>query len=542
MANKGCKFFKSPAGDYCRVTNTGLVEQNCAFEDNRCYTEVEYVKKYGKSPPAVVAVVPGPSPAAFKSQQVSLVRGGLKYISGPISWYCYEFMGRMFHLFGDRHGGMSGTCEKRYNVKCSKINPITKKVDLAETCDDIVFLLTKLFNNSFNNKTYADFYLEYRYRLAGHKQTQIDILIEKSQKGEQLTEEEEEAISQSQYIWAIYATFHPCFQRSKEKCKYLPYVRFHNADVRQAIDIEYAGMISVNSYIFITILSNLQTMLESYYYLTQYVSPDDSRLQSLRKEIIDKTEFAQRILDKLLLTGQTLAGAKVNYSKDLFDALLYSNNYVEDVNKILDRLVEGIPVEVQGDFPKMRNTMTKLSVKRDGKVVSRVKAQIDGLRQDNIIYNGRNMADILLDFLREEYDVFSLAPAYNVWRKFYDKEYLPFKNIVTEADLERAIIAFNNANLDKADEQYVTLFASDALVMDAYLLARMLRKFTIPQHSRAPHSDSTLVVAYTGGKHTERYSRFFSKYLYVPLIDGALSTPEGTRCLVNPNFSRYFSP
>lgn len=57
-------------------------------------------------------------------------------------------------------------------------------------------------------------------------------------------------------------------------------------------------------------------------------------------------------------------------------------------------------------------------------------------------------------------------------------------------------------------DDYIKFLSSDALLMDAYTLARMFRKFP-----NGKHVPSTQIVVYAGDAHIQTYVDFFSKVL-----------------------------
>ena len=63
----------------------------------------------------------------------------LEFISGPVSWYYFEFMGRKFHFFGDRHFSKSGNCTDLFGIKCKSIALSGREVSkrAREKCYDI---------------------------------------------------------------------------------------------------------------------------------------------------------------------------------------------------------------------------------------------------------------------------------------------------------------------------------------------------------------------------------------------------------------------
>ena len=209
----------------------------------------------------------------------------------------------------------------------------------------------------------------------------------------------------------------------------------------------------------------------------------------------------------------------------------------------MDDLISDVPFKKRGDFNKLRNVMTKLSSTRNGKTVSRIKAQLDGLREDNIIYKGRNMADIILDFINDEYAKTSLVPAYNMWRKFYTEALEPFRKAVTIPDLESAETSFSRYVQTTNLNTIVDLVVTDALILDTYLLARMFRRFTTQRHGREVHAESNTVITYAGAAHAARYALFFDKYLSITREDSVvnkLDIKNINRCLENPRFGNYF--
>jgi len=575
----GCKYFPAQGG-YCRNVPTGFIDEQCVLQDNRCYTEAEYITRFKLEPPPRVPI-PGPVPRPISEGpllppkeilkaspgELQAIRRGLEYISGPVSWYYFELppeaLGehRRFHFFGDVHYSKSGNCTDRYGIPCAYINNRLQPVDINPRCYDITYLLMELFDRSKRERTYTDFFLEYPFKIAGLNKDELDEIAMRIRSREvstipmlrqdisikQIVESvvKSKELSNLDYISSIYVIFNECFQPEKQGCHYNPYVRFHYVDVRFTTQMEYEGPITINSYL-INQVDKIEQLMMIYYKTISLSRTTFPQAEQLRQNIIESVEFTNRLIDKILTRGQTLRGETINYNKELFNAALSSRNYPVDVDRILDILVEGIPARSSDrkDFDKLRRAMKAVVTQRNGDIMHRVGAELRELEAENVIYRNRNMADLIRDFVQRKYQEANITSVYTLWKRFYNSVYLPFSRMVTERDVDNAINAFKSYIQLKRADILINLMDTDAIIMDAYMLARMFRKFTTPRKGRPPHNPSDLVITYTGDAHTDNYVQFFQQYLNIQPIDYRKNTIGmnimNNRCLQDPNFGTYF--
>lgn len=515
----GCKFF--PVGSYCRPTPTGTIDPQCALKDNRCYTEADYIKKFGTAPPPPSALSPTPT----SQPEVQTVREGLRYISGPISWYYFKIGNTKFHFFGDQHYSKAHNCQSQ-GIPCSKKD--TK-------CTDFPNLLQKLFQRSVDKKEYVDFYLETPFKIKGEKTDPIDQLIMEYQ--ETHDPKIKKAIEKIGYIESVYLKFNPCFQVEKVLCPYAPYVRFHYVDLRQTVQADFEGQITLNNYLYLEKIDAIIQEMNMYFNAILALGSDNQKAKKLKSQITDSVDFVNSLVNKILLTGRTLYGESFNYNKELFRAMISSTDYPSDIERILNHLLEGINPQSKDyqDFEKLKLAMIRASTSKEGKFMHRGAAQLYALRKDGIFFRGTNIADLIVDFVTAEFNSFNMVDIYNIWKRFYNDVYLPFTKITFFEQYESVhhkLITFVK-NYDS--ETLAHLIHVDSLVLDVYLLARMFRKFN-PEHKA-----SETIITFTGAAHTDRYVKFFTQYLDEKPIDFIKSpVAEANRCLQNPKFSQYF--
>lgn len=548
---RGCKFFNGPGGGYCRPTNTGIIEENCVLYQDRCLTPPEYTRRTGNPPPSRVTeatVPPGPVPAAIAASTIrptaQAVRQGLEFISGPVSWYFFEFGGRRFHLFGDAHFSKSNNCPDLFGQECTTVTPSGEIITRNQLCYDITYLLKELFDRSKRETTYTDFFMEIPFKGPAVTE-QINELDQAIQSGGPLTKKQQRNVEKLGYIGTLYLIFGQCFQHSKEACPYRPYVRFHYVDVRLTGRPEEAESITLNTYLFADTIQTVLALMGIYYTLAQF-NLDLPQIRQLRQEIQDRVELINTLIDRVLLRGRTLEGTTINYNAELFNAALLSDNYPAEIDRIFDKLLAGLPTQSKAyrDLLQLKERMKMPVTQRQGHSVHRVRAQLDALRNDNVTYHGENMADLITRYIQERYEQSNLTQAYNRWRQFYTQVYLPFTRIVTTIDLERAIVGYQQFQNSERNFDWTYLIASDAVFMDAYLLARMFRRFTTPRQGRGIHVESTQIITYTGAEHTQTYAQFFREVLRIQPIDSVITPLEPERrhirCLRDRRFSQDF--
>lgn len=565
--SQGCKYFPSQGG-YCRNVPGGTVDEQCALYQNRCLTNDEYTKRTGQAPPPrqpveVPLALPPIVQQPMRPIETEIVREGLEFIQGPISWYYFEMgpellgMRRKFHFFGDAHFSKEGGCTDRYSIPCATVSPTGKVSGLNKRCYDITYLLMDLFKNSQEERRYTDFLLEFPFKtVRGAMHSELDQLVQKikSPKREDdqtlaILGKQPPTVENIDYISSLYVIFHDCFQMSKQQCPYRPYVRFHYVDVRLS---ENNRAIALNTYIFTEKLSEILGLMSVYFQLLAYSGYGlvfDKNPAELKQQIIDSVEFTNRIIGKIYVRGHTLEGSSINYNLELFKLALESDNYIEDVNRLLDTLVEGSKVGTEDykKFEKFRQQMTLPVVRRDGKVQHRTRVQLQELANENIQVRGKNLATLIVDFVTRLFEELNFTDVYSSWRNFYTVVYPAFLAARSEDTINKAIYELNRYLASRGSG--IQLVIGDALIHDGYMLARMFRTFPTPRYGRETHVPSDRVITYTGARHTDNYARFFQEVLSLRPVDSRvnhidlskLDPSNLNRCLRDPQFEQYFA-
>jgi hypothetical protein len=538
---KGCKY--NQRFKLCQPSNDGSMSAECELLDGRCLTNEEYEKKVG-TPPVKQVIIPPitvvPTIAAPITVFPTIVSEELSpeimindlmehvdYLSGPVSWY--NFNGkignhvRTFNFFGDKHFSKDGTCsDAPNNKKCLTVGPNLKlpNEDSQDRCYDITYILAKLFEDSNKNKIYADFFLEFPFRKG--TEHHLDKLVKSlttKPSVENITQ-----FSKLDYISSLYVIFHDCLQVNKKDCKYSPYVRFHYSDIRLT---EKHTPLTINSYLFV---KTTELVSEIVNYCAHYDMIDlgifGVTKEELLKDIKDKGSFLEELYLNLTTVGKTTSGIVKDYNKRIFEAFLFSDNFQSDIFAIMNELTpcDAKYKEQCSIFDDFIQEVSGQYVTRNNKKISKLRAQLIGLRNDNVIQSGVNMADLVERFLLDEYNKIDLVTTYNFFNTFKTKILVPFRNIRSSNDVTNVLM--NIKDVSKTLINAANLIISDALLMDGYILGRMFRTFK----GSNQHLVSQDVYTYTGAEHTETYVRFFTKYLGMN-IKNFRGSKKGDRCL-----------
>lgn len=462
---------------------------------------------------------------------VNTISSNLKYISGPVMWYAFDFMGRRFHFFGDRHESMEKNCTELYKVPCSYVDYKGEPQDVglgSGICYDITYVFKVLFENSLVQRIYTDFMLEIPYRKDEPTFSRATMLATKLTNEGDLNIFEKSRVQQFDYIHYIDLIFNNCFKHDKQLCPYYPYVRFHYTDIRK---IEHENRISrsiLGGYVWKTLFDHSVSLIMSNFVDFKPENENKPRIKKSRLFI----ETAVKLIDRYLMNNDEVDIENVKYMLDyryeVFDMLLNSDDYTQDMEWLLDYFTRDLTkdqLEVI-HFPKFKEYALQLSKKVNGKDVSRIKAQYDNLYNDNIIYNGQNMADLIKNFIMDEYNLLDYGTMHAKWLNFVNTIY------------RRFLLKTPIKNISKYYLKYEpNLVSNDSLYFDMYTLPRMFRQFKI--NSKIPHNESTLILTYTGAHHTERYVTFFKNYLKLDPI-AYVDREKGNRCLYNPDFPQAF--
>ena len=249
-------------------------------------------------------------------------------------------------------------------------------------------------------------------------------------------------------------------------------------------------------------------------------------------------EDLQSLINKLYIDNVHAYG--------FYDIMLYSDDYKNDMSNFLDRLfsdVSQLTIDTFDVDEFVENTLD-FSVIRKNRYVSRLRAQFEALKIDNVIthsfYGKQNMSDVILKFIEAENDKQNHGELVSVINRQYEI-YDSFFNIKDEESFSHAASTYEKM-ASSVETLKSILVTHDTIYFDAYLLSRMFRKFTVSSHEHDTHIESSTVITYTGAYHTERYANFFRNILNVKNID-FIDNSHGSnymRCLTNKYFNQYF--
>jgi hypothetical protein len=223
----------------------------------------------------------------------------------------------------------------------------------------------------------------------------------------------------------------------------------------------------------------------------------------------------------------------IKNASDVSLVMMLENNFQSKVLKmfepILKKKVKGDPARmIQNKLESLVDNLFDLVKIRGNKRTFIVKHQIDQLRKDNIQYKDKNMADWILSFFVEFSKVLSQRAKELNELFWIDQGYL--------RELEN--LTPNNAKrfYDKIWSQRETVLSNNILFdltyLDAYILARMFRRF-----SKQKTTDISIV--YAGNMHIETQRDFFTIFLNLNPIHVETNEDE-QRCLSNADFNEIF--
>jgi hypothetical protein len=467
---KGCKY----SNNKCNSTNDEITDLECIFKDNKCYTLEEYSRKSleiqkqstnpfrtssrppppplprttinSSRPPPPKSSFRAPLPPGPRPQKIygvnKCIYSGLKYVSGPISWYYYEWNGRSFHFFGDLHLSFENNCESK-GMKCSSVRD-------KEFCDcfDFIFFLDTIFTNAEKSGKLVDFFIEIPYLTQGQTIDEIEV---------------------DDYIATIYHYFKNCFQIDKSKCPFKK-TRLHYADVRQDISSQskFSSTLYMNIYLYLEELNNLIMKL-----FTQYDEETLIKIHSLSEWL---NNFFHRFFSKENLNHK--------YMESYF-----SNDFYGDIDRIFDSFMtkkerEMYPEQVQllqKIIGYMKREAKPYPKRSSGNKIHVIKIQLEELKKDiqnrPEEYLQKDLPMLIENFIMDS-SSYSSKQIINIWNDFYQSVILElYKNPESKVAIESFRKKQNIINGNKSI-LYSLFVAHEAILMDAYTLSRMFRTYT----------------------------------------------------------------
>jgi hypothetical protein len=434
----------------------------------------------------------GPNPKKIKGESEEY-----KYISGPISWSYFEFNGKRYHFFGDEHGSVDANCES-INIKCSDKGSVKATTD----CFDLVFLLETLFQDQ--NKI-IDLFIELPY-LSYDQELYID--------------DKDRRVG---YIKNITQRFQRCFQRNKDLCPYQN-VRFHYADIRQDLNVP-GGLGTIYNY-----LMSVWIEVENRFLNLLWIDVNNIQNPIENKEYIELID-QMKYMDALI---QILFDRYPNFHREIFyDFLTQSSSfYIERMKSFyedhLSSLDSSVLREIFLEHPKRR-------IKNGN--VHLIRKQLDELRKDKIEFNGKNLSDLIEEFIWKEYDQLemNIKNPWNQFHKIFLQTTEALQNTSEDEGVKKIQLfqmigdALNQMEVykEKMEVKKFDLVRAEILWMDVYTLARMFRTYS---SSKDP-GGSDLVITYTGELHRMNFSKFFQDVLGLNPILEEKGMSQARRCI-----------
>jgi len=513
----------------CRNSPDDKVDYRCLKIKGRCYNITDPVKPAdGPEPTKSTSPSPSTSPSTSTSTGPSLsvpaaatvVDKDMHYLSGPVSFSSFMFQGRTFNFLGDAHYSTDGTCDELYPSVC------TTKNTADGSCYDLLDLLKNKFTQAKKDGKYIDFYLElpFRSRVGGDDMTELATKLQAIKLG---------LIRHGGYLTDINTIFSTCFIPDKLGCSYAPNVRFHYADIRQ-LKSKSTNMISLATYMCTARIKQL------FNYLIPLVEARKMvRFVDIPDDINAYIELTNALMEALYNRGQTLSGTKVDITRDIFMSHFDSDDFPGEIEKILDKLIKPHMKYLRpgDDIVEITDILKGFYSTRGGKKVHKVRAQLLALEADGL----GGLANSIQHFIVDKYNSVDQTKIYAQWSKFYSifqnlkKLQVSDKHLLEALDFLKTRVEYM--------ETMSTLIETDALLMDAYTLPRMFRKYTGPKATASQHSNQ--VIVYAGDAHISVYEEFFHKVLNATnqfkqrnIDDRARGKIK--RCIKGKNLQNYF--
>lgn len=489
----GCFYNPRPSPGRCiKDTRSNVVESQCELVNDTCILKKEPISdNNGESTKKIIYV---PTPVTLerlkkeKTEKISErsetnnTENNLdSELSGPITAYSGSYNDedgiKKLIFLGDAHFSDKNKC----SPPCKSIGSDLNLIDTLpkNSCWTTNRLLMDIFLKAQEKKEYVDFYLEIPFLpKLGYKPSKTDI---------------NKVVKLAGEIYDIFYTFYDYFT----KIKTMDYVRFHYVDVR--LQYKPAGYKQLADELLLDIgqvpFEQKETTYEdniinrinnSIILLGEYMYQD----KRSRNNYVETTD---KLIKNLYFSGgQTMQGYEQPLNVKLFNLYLSSDNFITDSKKLISS--EHIP----------EGLLEYNTVNRRGKVMHRVRAQLEDL--ENRGY--RKVVEDIKNFVMTEYiKNVNNNLLMELWRKFM-KIYDNYINSRTRT------LGDNITAIEILKQEYSKIMSisylnvsSTALLMDAYLLARMFR-FNIPDKNQTK-------IVYAGAMHTDNYYRFFRDYLKV---------------------------
>lgn len=505
MDKFGCFYNPRPAPGRCiKDPKSTSVDGQCEIVDDKCTLKVDkskviqsgitqpQVTQSGITQPGITKPLVVPTRAALEKYGPTANVKDMPDIpnaklSGPVTAYSGIYNNNKYLFFGDAHFSFKGTCAP----PCKSVTQDFIKTDNNSNCWEIARLLVDIFDKAEADGTTVDFYIEMPFLPKGKFIPSRDDI--------------EKASRQTGFLYALYYMFYDCFNKSRCKWKN---VRFHYVDVR----LQYKSVNFPELVVDMDILDRPERLpftISDVTFEGQVINRIGESIQILGMKLIrdnrNKDKFIDTtnslIKDLYYSGGQTMSGMAESLNIKLFRLYLTSDNFREDARNLAKDMI----AKYGTDYDVLSKLVDDdLLVIRRGKTMHRARAQVEALEQEN-----PKMAEQIKEYVINKYiqnvDNTSLM---NLWNKFMTT----YNNFILA---KSRTMGDNRIALEKLMKEFreiqeiMTLgVSSTALLMDAYLLARMFRTFP-----GTNHQVSTTNIVYAGAAHINHYQEFFNKVL-----------------------------
>lgn len=397
----------------------------------------------------------------------------VKYISGPASWYYFEWNGCKFILFGDQHRSLDHDCEHE-GIPCSYLNENLEEENVSSDCQEISLFLYKHLQAANRNHLHVDVLAEI-IPYSGHSHYRsvfpvipvIDVheMNERrrylSSTGEPLETERERLRDEYNGLDYLHSIEYVLLDFPVSK-----YVHFYPMDIRWLSNSENA---TIAAY--------------SFYYI-------ESILSGIPEDYPDPTETTNIFYEEF-----------IPIAKELFDIYLWSDDFVNEADELLQPMVELL--QSRNAFDPYAEELLRVvdNIRHhtiDGRSV--VGQELYLLRQKNILVGGINIADAITNYMQEKVQEINLEDTLLLWRYYYERE----------AD----VYFFDNSDV------LFNVLILDILLVDTYVLAKMFNIGGTGEDGGAKE-----VIVYMGIRHINNYVDFF-EYINVFPIAFIEAKPE----------------
>ncbi len=342
-----------------------------------------------------------------------------------------------------------------YGDKHYGFSNICQNCTTRNKCWDVIKLLDKNFADAEEDGKYIDFYLEIPFI---GKKTIID------------KEYVKDNIQNVGYILKIWDHYFDCF--TKSEC-HLNNTRFHYTDMRKSAEPTGSKPVNYEHLLYAHIYDSISTVLTA---------------------LERNTDFDNDFEDLNILI-QDLYFNNKNYL--LMELILTSDNYIQDFKNLFSTEI---------NKTKFENEIYEhifdpdVIVYRDGKVMHRVRTQLYELEKSGKTDMAKKIIKFILDeykqLAREEYIKDLWASFRIIYSRFSNRNKTRVINFLTD-------IKYNFKKTMRVQT------VANTLIMDAYTLARMFRKF---------NNESSKVIVYAGSYHINTYVKFFEFILKTKFV------------------------